>query len=318
MADSRDCSSSRSWPHPPDARWRTPLFSAAAVLSLLSVGALAGLASVQDDGAGPTTAPTTQPQADEQANEQEAGPSPDASRERGGRRGDREDRDFDRRDRDGFDGPEWREPTEEEWTQTVRFLEAHAPRRLALYQSWIERFRERQEARDAGDEQEQTQDHPREGQKEDQKEGEDRDSERRRPSIQAHIFHRIQMMQSLQEKDPSLYRFALQQFELEDQIIGGLQDVRQAEQEENQTALAAAEERVDAALRQYLENALDERRERIAHLERELAHEKERLSSDEENRDELMRRLERRFSRYLPPDGRRDRDGDDESRRFEQ
>src|SRR5690606_4713921 len=135
------------------------------------------------------------------------------------------------------------------------------------------------------------------------------------------IYGRVQMLRHLEERDPDLFAFALEQFRLEDQIIGHLRAARQAARDNDEAAEAKRRESAREAIRQYAEGTLSERESRIERLRRELSREERRLEQDRENFDKLVERLQERFERSLPGGDRGrgsgrggDRDGDRDGR----
>ena len=206
----------------------------------------------------------------------------DAQRSRGPRNG----------ERDGEREDERREPTAQEWEQTLRFLAAHGPRRLEMYERFEEWARRRQEEADP-----------------------ERDGERRRDpeamirGVRSRIYDRVHTLQQLADRDPELHTFALRQFELEDEIYGIMAEVRRAREMGDDEALEEAQARARDAMVRYARNTFAERESRIQRLRQELEHEESRLERDRHNIDEIVRRLERRFGDPGPPEGRR-RSGD--------
>jgi hypothetical protein len=200
---------------------------------------------------------------------------------------DRQDRGGDRDNR-GF----WREPSPEEWEAAVIFLREHNPRRLAIYEAAVEEWR-----RDQGAEADPNAELPR--------------SIR---GARARIYSRVHFLRQLEGFDPELYQFALEQFELEDKIIGSLQDARDAERAGDKDAAARAQAAADEAVRAYAEGTLQEREDRIDRLRRELGREEQRLEQDRSNFDTLVERLKERFERSLPGRGRDDPDRNREGR----
>lgn len=196
-----------------------------------------------------------------------------------------------RQDRSGGDNQRgWREPTAEEWDAAVLFLKEHNPRRLAIYEEAVASWRKSQ--------------------------GEVVDPEAELPrnirGARARIYTRVHFLRMLEEHDPELYEFALGQFRLEDQVIGHLQDARDAEKAGDEDAMASALEAADEAVRAYAEGTLKERKDRIERMRRELNREEERLEQDRTNFDRLVERLKERFERSLPG---RSRDGDRDGNR---
>jgi hypothetical protein len=200
-----------------------------------------------------------------------------------------------RQDRGGDRGGFWREPSPEEWEAAVVFLREHNPRRLAIYEAEVAEWR-----KDQGAEVDPNAELPR--------------SIR---GARTRIYSRVHFLRQLEGFDPELYQFALKQFELEDKIIGSLQDARNAERAGDKEAAARAQAAADEAVRAYAEGTLQEREDRIERLRRELGREEQRLEQDRSNFDSLVDRLKERFERSLPGRGRddsdRNREGRDES-----
>ena len=267
---------------------------ATAVALGLAGTASTALALNEDEGSSSAAAPSTRP----------ADPENDREDRRGDQgeevRGDRDDRDR-RDDRDGRRrfGENRGGPTEQEWEETVRFLAEHAPRRLAIYNAFLSEWERRQ------------------GQEATAQESEASEESEPPPHVKkarGPIFWRVEMLRSLERSHPELYAFALRQFKLEDEIIGALQDARDAEHAENEEAAEAAHERARAALKVYAENTLKEREARLEHLRRELAREEEKLSRDHDDFEELLSKLEERFKRMLPPEPGEDEEDRDRRR----
>ena len=274
-------------------RPRRPAVAAAAGTLALALGlVLGGTTRAADPAETAASRPATGPAP--AAARSDADPRPPRARRRGGEEAgrdgpDREDRE-DRRDR-----PDRREPSDEEWQQTLDFLREHSPRRMELYQEYAAHW-QRQQADQADP----------------QNPGRPASAPASRPAsprmrVRASIFGRVQEMRDLQGSDPALHEFVLSQFRLEDQVIGGLIDARDARRGGDPAAAASADAAVDAAVRQYVENAYAEREARIERLRQDLAKEEQRLDRDRGRADEMMEHLRARYERYVPdespPDG---------------
>src|SRR5687768_4630439 len=191
-------------------------------------------------------------------------------------------------DRDGQRGG-WREPTPDQWEEAVAFLKEHNPRRLAIYDRAVDEWRKSQG----------------------QAVGPETELPRSIRGARSRIYTRVHFLRLLEERDPELYSFALRQFQLEDQIIGSLEDARAAEKAGDEAARERALAAADEAVRAYAEGTLTERKDRIERMRRELEREEERLEQDRTNFDSLVERLKERFKRSLPGgDGDRSRDGE--------
>ena len=240
-------------------------------------------------------------------------PIPDGDRPSRDNRDNRDGHDGDRRDRppraerpDHADRPEWREPTDAEWEQTLGFLREHSPRRLELYKEYAAHWQPTTDAAtdattapaDGGDAASRPASQP---------------SPRSR--ARSRIFARVESMRDLQTGDASLYEFVLNQFRLEDAAIGGLLDARAARQRDDRSAEQAADAAVDAAVRQYVENAFAERQARIDRLRQDLAEEEQHLSDDRGRMDDMMQHLRSRYERYVPDDATADDKPGDPPRR---
>lgn len=247
----------------------------------------------------PTTAPTTAPsaeEADDADDEQVTGVAEGLGKGLSSRVGERLRSRWDRKRNGkaaqagaGERHPERRDPSEQEWEETVVFLEAHAPRRLEMYENFVEWIEKRKGSQSPP---------TRTG-------GEERIGRGPEGIIRiarSRMFHRVDSLRHLEEADPELYTFALRQFELEDEIYAAMSDVREARASEDTAALEEAEERAHEVIRRYAQNSFAERESRIERLREELEREQERLQRDRENLDDVVRRLEKRFSEAMPPE----------------
>lgn len=247
------------------------LAAAVAATSLLSVTAWSTSAFAQD-------APATQP-ADAAASEEDG--VEDRVRPRRGERW--RGRMRDSADRPGREGREGREPppmpTDKEWAETVNFLAAYSPQRLTMYRGFVERVKA--SGPPAGGENAPFR---------------DRVTDR----LQARIFGRVQELKRLAEVDPELHAFKLHQFELEDVIIGSIQQARHARRNGDAEGEQAAEAEANKRIESYIASQLDERQQRIDRLQEELAREQAKLAEDRENAGEYVERIRRRFERSVP------------------
>ena len=228
----------------------------------------------------PTALPAADPSTSRPASASKDGESSPQRRDRG-------------RDHDGEarpDRPERRDPTEEEWQQTVSFLREHSPRRLELLEEYAARSRQSPDAQPANPDAAPT----------------TRPAASPWPRIRSRIFGRVESMRDLSRSDPSLYAFVLRQFQLEDAMIGGLLDARQARDRGEPAVERTADAAVDDAVRGYVESAFAEREARIDRLRRDLAEEEQRLDRDRGRMDEMMRHLRSRYERYVPDDAPND------------
>lgn len=288
---------------------------------------LAGLTSVQvasqsDAGAPPTTRASTQP-ATRSADDEDAADVADrlggglgsrvGDRLRGRGEGSRSE-DQPREDRRRGDSEERegerRDPSEAEWEQTVEFLAEHAPRRLEMYEHFVEWIQSREQDQATQPTREDGEPGGPEGSEGGGKGG-GRDPQAMMRFVRGRIFQRVESLQRLADRDPELYTFALRQFELEDEIYGIMMDVRRARESGDEASLEEAQTRARDAMHRYARNTFAERESRIERLSEELEREQERLERDRENIDEMIRRLEKRFGDALPPDGGRRKRGDD-------
>lgn len=113
----------------------------------------------------------------------------------------------------------------------------------------------------------------------------------------------------LEERDPALFEVAIEQFRLEDQIIGHLQAARGARGTGNEAAADEAVAKAMEAVRSYAAGSLKERESRIQRMRDDLSREEQRLEQDRTNFDTLVERLLERFQRSLPGTERDGRDG---------
>ncbi len=190
-------------------------------------------------------------------------------------------------DRDGRSP--WREPTPQEWEAARLFLEEHSPRRLEIYDEAVREWRARQDPAAL----------------------EDAELPRSIRGARSRIFTRVHFLWQLRDRDEDFYRYALRQFNLEDQIYGHLMDEQAAEEAGNEEEATRARDAAAEATRRYAEGTLEERSERIRRMREELEREEQRLEQDRSNVDRLVERLIERFERGLPRSDRdRGRDGD--------
>ena len=181
----------------------------------------------------------------------------------------------------------WQEPTQEQWEEALGFLRDNSPRRLDLYDKAVSEWREQQQQPVAVDE-----------------------LPRSIRGARARIYGRVQMLRMIERGDPQLYAIALDQFRLEDQIIGALHDARQAHNSGDEAAATEATQRAQEAVRQYAQGTILEREQRIARMREELAREERRLEEDRSQTERLVERLYERFRRSVPGNqGPRDGEG---------
>ena len=204
-------------------------------------------------------------------------------------------------DRGGPGGPDgsgrgqwrgmWTEPTQEQWEEALGFLRENSPRRVEIYDQALAQWRQQQEAPVMQE-----------------------DLPRSIRGARARIFGRVQMLRMIERGDPPLYAIALEQFRLEDQIIGALHDARQARTAGDEAAATEATQRAQEAVRRYAEGTILEREERIKRMREELAREEQRLQEDRSQTDRLVERLFERFRRSVPGN-QGSRDGSSEGQR---
>jgi hypothetical protein len=173
----------------------------------------------------------------------------------------------------------WAEPTQEQWSEALSFLRENSPRRLEIYDKALADWRRQQEGPAVPEE-----------------------MPRSIRGARARIYGRVQMLRMVERGDPELYKIALGQFRLEDQIIGALHDAREARLGGNEPAAQEATTRAQDAVSRYAEGTILEREQRIARMREELAREERRLEEDRSQMDRLVERLFERFRRSVPGD----------------
>lgn len=194
----------------------------------------------------------------------------------------------DRPDRDGErsgpgDGPGrgpqrgWSEPTPEEWEQALAFLRENSPHRLKIYERFEQEWRQQHDSTT-----------------------EPAQLPRSLRGARARFAARVQLLKMLEERDPPLFEVAIEQFRLEDQIIGHLHAARESRGAGNEAAADEAIASAMVAVRAYAAGSLKERESRIERMRQDLSREEQRLEQDRANFDTLVERLLERFQRSLP------------------
>ena len=170
----------------------------------------------------------------------------------------------------------FQEPTEEEWQEALAFLRENSPNRLELYEEAVQQWR-REQAQNP-----------------------EAEVPRTIRGVRARIFGRIRLLRMVEDRDPPLYALALQQFRLEDEIIGSLHAAREARLAGDAAGTAQAMEKAQEAVRKYAMGTLEEREARLQRMREELSREEQRLEQDREQMDKLVERLLERFQRSVP------------------
>lgn len=258
-----------------------------AAVSLMVLFESGGAAIAKASGAAPPNAAT---QATHPSREQ---------RDDSGRRSGQERSDRPEGDRGGSDGPSrggpprgmWTDPTQEQWEEALTFLRENSPRRMELFDKALDEWRRQQQ-------------------------GPITQAELPRSirGARARIFGRVQMLRMIERGDPELYDLALQQFRLEDQIIGALHDAREARSGGDEARATEASQRAQEAVGRYAEGTILEREQRIKRMREELAREEQRLQEDRNQMERLVERLLERFRRSVPG-GQGSREGGSEGQR---
>ena len=112
------------------------------------------------------------------------------------------------------------------------------------------------------------------------------------------------MLYATQKSSPTTYKFALDQIEIEDEIIAALDDLRAGESPEKR-------QKLNAATRKFVENNFAEREVWLNMLEESISRQREALKADRDKIDDIVKiRSERFESEYDKMAKRIDEDDD--------
>ncbi len=174
------------------------------------------------------------------------------------------------------------------WTTARAFLAETSPHRLEMYEAFATKLRERHGDRS------------------------DESTDRMLGRVRGRIVARVEELSRLAEEKPEHHAHALQQFRIEDAIMGHLIDARDAkaagDEDAAEASVAKAKEQAQAFHGLAMERRARELDEAAGRIERE----RQRLEADRDRADEVSDDVVRRFERMVergleghrPPRGR--------------